>query len=267
MEEKQGPRINPIILVMIVIQLLFIVLVVISIHQILASNRPSLEVEVSGLTSEIEGLSKNGKSAIEFSVYRAISDTNPSTDVSKKGINIREGSLINKYYENANIHYVNFISDIPDIGQSYQVAYVWSDDESNKYASKDVGGVVTCLPQEQLIYGDFNCSHVQEKNKKDIATMIIRAIGGKPDVNSDITLSIDPYAGYDGFKIGISYALCDSMCICKKASEEGKQQALYTYNDFIKGLGYEPDDFTHYFYNCENESMYLTEENNLTKTP
>lgn len=263
MEEQSHRTINPIIMVALFVQIIFIIVAILSIRQVLESNQPSLQVEVTGLTTEIEGLAESNKEIIEHSVYQAISINSPSSNISKTGVNIRDGSLINRYFEEANMHYANFIADIPNASQSYQVAYVWSDDQMNKYVSPDRAIAVTCLAQEQLIYGDFNCSHSQDKYKMDMVMMVIRALQGKSKADSDVVLSIDPYTGYDDFKIRINYALCDSMCICKKATEEGKQRALAEYDQFMRDLGYSPDDISHYFYNCENEIRILNEENVL----
>lgn len=267
MEEQPKKKVNPIIIAAIVVQIIFIIVAALSIKQILESNQPELKVEVTGLTSEIPGLTENSKDSIEHAVYRAVSDNSPSKNIEKSGVDIREGSLINKYYEDANINYVSFIADVPNASQSYQVAHIWSSDGKNKYVSPDINVAVTCLPKEQLVYGDFECDHKQDDHKKDIVMMIIRAVGGKLDTDSDndLLLTLEPGTNYDNFKIKINYALCESMCVCKKATEEDKQRALAMYDEFIKGLGYNPEDFDHYFYSCENDAFYLNENNTLIK--
>lgn len=269
MEERLRKTINPIIIVAVFIQIIFVIVAVLSIRQIIESNQPTLEAKVTGLTSEIQDLTEDGKHSIEYGIYQAISENSPSDNVEKGGVDIREGSLISNYYQDANVHYVSFIADIPNVNQSYRVAHIWSVDGNNKYVSPNINTAVTCLPEDQLIYGNFKCNHKRNEYGKEMLLMILRIVGGiiEDDNGDELLLNAAFGINSDDFRVRINYALCDSMCICKKASEEGKQQALNTYNDFIKGLGYEPDGFTHYFYNCENESMYLTEENNLTKTP
>ena len=260
MENKSIKNFNPIIMIAALLQIIFVIVAVISIKQILESNQPTLEVEVTGLTSEIDGLKESNKRIIEYSVYQAISINSPGSNIDKTGVDIREGSLINKYYEKANIHYANFIADVPNAKQSYQVAYIWSEDELNRYVSPDAAIAVTCLPQDQLIYGDFDCNHNRDYMKQDMITMILKALSGKPKADSDVILDVESTSSSD-YKIKISYALCDSMCICKLTTEDGKQQALEEYDEFISGLGYNPNDITHYFYNCENEERYLNENN------
>ena len=265
MEGQSRKPINPILVTAIFIQIIFIIVAIVSIKNILESNQPSLEVEVTGLTSEIEGLKDNNREAVEYSIYQAMSNNLPGTNIKKSGVEIREGSLINQYYEKANVRYANFIADIPEVNQSYQVGYIWSDDEMNKYVSPDAAIAVTCLPQDQLIYGDFNCDKSLDKLKRNIVSMLISAVSGKPNPESEVVLSANPQSGYDDFKVKINYAECDSMCICKKATEEGRKAALNEFDTFIKSIGYNSDDIPHYFYDCDGDAIYLTPERKLIR--
>ncbi len=259
MENNFTQKINPVIVVAVFVQIVFVIVAVVSIKQILESNQPKLEVNVTGLTQEIPGLPESGKEKIEYYVYQAISDNSPGSNISKTGVNIREGSLINKYYENANIHYVNFIADIPEAEQSYQVAYEWSDDAANKYISPAVSAAVTCLDEAQLVYGNFDCDRKNDNLKQTLITMIIRAMGGRPEEEGGIYLAVDDPRD---FKVKINYFVCDTMCLCERVNENRKQQALTVFDNFIEGLGYNSDSVPHYFYNCEDEAKILDENGN-----
>lgn len=268
MEGQTRKIISPTIVAAIFIQIIFIIVVVLSIKQIIESNQPKLEVKVTGLTSEIRNITDNGKESIEYSIYQAISENSPTIVVDKNGVDIREGSLIEAYYEDADVHYVSFIADVPTVNQSYRVAHIWSTSGNNKYVSPNVNVAVTCLPKEQLIFGDFECNHKQDGYKKDILLMIIQILHGKLKIDDDEYLSLTiakPSDNSSDLIIRINYSSCDSMCVCKKASEADKQRALNRYNEFIRGLGYAPEDFAHYFYDCEDDSMYLTEDNTLIR--
>lgn len=256
---------NPIIAIAALIQIIFIIVAIVSVKRIIDSNQPTLEVEVTGLTSEIEGLKEENQEVVEYAIYQAMSNNLPGENIKKSGVNIREDSLINRYYDKTNVHYANFIADIPEVSQSYQVAYVWSDDGLNKYVSPDVAIAVTCLDEKQLIYGEFDCNHDRDKLKYDIISTLIAATGGRPSADSDVVMIAENNAGYNNFKVKINYAVCDSMCICKKATDETKNTAIAEFEKFVAETGYNPSDIPHYFYNCDNNEMYLTEEGKLVR--
>lgn len=94
---------------------------------------------------------------IQHDLYMAISYN--STDINTikqiQDATIREGSFVKEYNEKASLYNVSFIVDIPSIQQSYSVTYQWG--PSTKAAYDEWGTQVSCLPKDQLIYGDFNC--------------------------------------------------------------------------------------------------------------
>ena len=53
---------------------------------------------------------------------------------------------------------MTFILDIKSLKQSYDVSYGWTDtlDASNNSLTENIS-YVKCLPDNKLIYGDFNC--------------------------------------------------------------------------------------------------------------
>ncbi|MBQ3352759.1 hypothetical protein IJG89_00175 [Candidatus Saccharibacteria bacterium] len=262
MNNEQKVRVDPIKIAAVIIQVLFIIVAIVSIRQILEPKRIMLEVDVAGLNQEVPGLPDFGRDEIEFYVYRAVSHNNPTNQVIKNGFSIREGSLISKYYEDANINYVNFIVDIPSIEQSYRAAYVWSDKKNNEYISPNVNVAVTCLNEDEMIYDDFGCKNDSMYSAQTVVALIMRAINYRLEDNS---LVMEPeYYGEDrDLRVKLYYSECDTTCFCRKVEEDGKNQALASFDDFMVGLGYSLEDVAFYFYNCEDEARVINEYGEL----
>ena len=262
MQNELKVRVNPVIMGLIIFQILFIFLLIISLNGIFNSNEPHLEINVNDLSQKIEGLDSAGADRIEYGIYQAISDNLSGNNVDKNGIYIRDGSLIKKYFESANVNYVNFIVDIPDVGQSYQVAYEWSDDESNKNISPAVSVAVMCLDEEDLIYDTFDCRGGQDYMRGVFVSEIIR-MGGYNFMESDgleLVLGIESYSGADDFEIIINYSSCDTRCFCREVSNDGKKIALEAFDKFVQDLGFKAKDIPHRFYNCEDEAGFINEK-------
>lgn len=254
MEDKKPIiNINPITVGIIVLQIFFIILMVFSFWNFFNQKEPSVNMEVAGLVQEIPGLPNRGKDDIEYNIYKAVSRNSVSNEIQKKGVYIREGSLVNDYYENMDIHYVGFIADIPDIRQSYKVVYEWSDDKDNEYLSPDYSAVTMCLDESQLIYGDFNCSDEKNYVKNIIVSDMIRGNEFTLPGYEDIGLSFESSPRYGDFKIKINYLACGYQCICQEVSQEEKERALKGFEEFINKLGFIPEEIPYYFYNCGDD--------------
>lgn len=74
-----------------------------------------------------------------------------------KDIVIREGSFSQDYDDSIKVYTVNFIVDIESKKQSYKVSYQWTDIPEAKEYVDEYGTQVTCLPVDELKYGDFKC--------------------------------------------------------------------------------------------------------------
>ena len=107
------------------------------------------------------------KQALYAVINMNLSEPVPSNSVFD--INIRDGSFTQQYDEEKDVHTVDFIVDIESLKQSYNASYQWSD--TNKYSENidEWGTVVKCLPEDKLIYGDFDCKDMftQMENSSD----------------------------------------------------------------------------------------------------
>jgi len=59
---------------------------------------------------------------------------------------------------NNGVHHVSFIVDIESIQQSYQINYGWPN--SDNITLQEYSIFISCLPSDQLIYGDFDCKDI-----------------------------------------------------------------------------------------------------------
>ncbi len=164
MEEKQSQfqrfiRQNPIIVCLFVIlQIVFIVLVIFTIRGANTNNFKEPDLQINNLTSDIKDLPDSSSQAIQTALYDAIiSNDGALQSIKQSDAKIREGTLINTYFERQNMHYVNFIVDITSIEQSYQVFHEWSNDDTNQYYLLNNTTLVMCPLAEQVIYTQFNC--------------------------------------------------------------------------------------------------------------
>ena len=240
-------EINPITAGLVILQVIFTIIMIISFQNILKYEPIDLSIDASGILGQIENLPERGQESIEYYIYKAVADNGANGNIQKNGVEIREGSLVNNYYENTNVHYVNFIADIPDVKQSYQIYYMWSDDELNQYISPNDSAGVICLNKEQLIYGDFNCTSGYKNVRESIIGQILFGYSYLLPGFDNLSVKMDT----DKAKLKINYMACGSQCECKKVSESEKKAAVQGFEDFVKSLGFRPQDISYYFSNCD----------------
>lgn len=118
-------------------------------------------VFVEGLSRALPELNRNQINFINTSIF-AVAQLNYPNLISGTSAIVREGTNVYEFRQATNVHTINFIVDIEAIHQSYQVFFDWSDDPTNQFVSP-YGVVVTCLPPEQLIYGEFECTDFMYK--------------------------------------------------------------------------------------------------------
>ena len=117
-------------------------------------------ITIQNYSSKVKNTPDSVKEATESYLYTVVvMNIDSSTNASK--INdafIREGSEKQNYA--MNVYTGTYIVDMASIKQSYLVTYTYSSDETK------LGGnpiVVSCLPKEDLIYGEFKCTDLVSK--------------------------------------------------------------------------------------------------------
>ncbi len=257
MEEKRAIKINLPILIFVFLQIILIVLIVVTVNQINSEKRGVINVEVEGLANEIPDLPEYGKQDIEYGIYAAMSAT--TSEIRKNGIYIRDGSLIDNYYEDAGKRYVNFIADIPDAGRSYRIVAEWDDDMTGDllYDSGSGGRIgVLCLESDELIYGEFDCKPYRGYMKYVIIDSLLDVA---QDLIGENVLLTPEYRNEDmeDYKVKIEYFDCDTQCYCRVAANFEKEETSKLLDGFIESLGFGLDEISYYFYDCDNEVMWV----------
>ena len=161
--------ISPITIALVFFQLIIVVFLVAAIGRSL--NNRTAEVNIRNENSQqIQVINKDKKTKIDFDdqewdslkeiIYNTIVEQNSQNKsiMNNITIEIRNGSIIKKFYKDQNFYYYNFIVDIPDLESSYKVKIDYAKDKDNKYISSDDARAVTCLENNDKIkYKDQVC--------------------------------------------------------------------------------------------------------------
>lgn len=214
-----------------------IVLVIILIFIVNSVNKNSFEIsntEISNLTQEIGQLPADSIEAIQIGLFDAV-ELNQGTlqSIEKSDATIRENSLIEKYYEKQNIHYVNFIVDIPSIEQSYQIFHEWTDNKRNPYLLVNRSTIAMCVLEEHVIYENFDCKDSVNKNgQRVIASEFLK------------------YEIFDQFSVFTktedNHRIIYINLVNINDDDSAKQSYIQKIKETIRSLGISPDIFDYH---------------------
>lgn len=163
--EEYKKDINTPLMVLVAIQILFVVLLAMSLSELFSSNKIDFEdidevpkISVEHLGESMPGASSNDIKMMELTLLDAVNENMGDVNFgANKGI-LREDSVKTYYFENANLHYFSAIVDIPGLGQSYWIFHEYSDDKMNESLSGEDQYMALCLVNEEnMIYRDFDC--------------------------------------------------------------------------------------------------------------
>jgi hypothetical protein len=123
-----------------------------------------------GVSDKAKGIANEVRDATQTYLYNVVVmniDTSTTNASTIKDALIRDGS--NSQKNEKGVYTGDYIVDIASIKQSYQVTYLYSKDDSK------MGGnpiVVSCLPKDKLIYGEFNCKDIVSKQASPHAEIL-----------------------------------------------------------------------------------------------
>lgn len=212
-------KINPIVAIFIAIQVIFILAIIISVPKLLEDNEISagdyneqpkvavedLETILSGSSEEVETIERSLLGIIQNNI----------NNVNLKSTIAIMRDIKESYFSYENLHHLSFVVDIPDLSQSYQIFYEYSDDENNQYISINDSIIPLCLSEyETKVYTEFECKDLYDQttrnaivakylpyfnfdyfsaymNPSNIFEIIINPIGGDTINDIDSNLYID----------------------------------------------------------------------------
>ncbi len=172
--ENETKKINYPILILILIQILFIILVIVSIKGLFTEERidpdditrqPSVNIE--SLSSKIPALNADSISSIEHELLNIVGKNITDIDFIESKAIIRDESIHSHFFETENLGEVNFIVDIPDLEQSYQLFYEYSPDENNSYLESNDRIIALCVEPSEVKYQDFNCNDLYSQGTRN----------------------------------------------------------------------------------------------------
>lgn len=142
-----------------------------------AEESSSVRVTIGGLDSCSKNIDPMYADSLDL-VYNYIENSNEYNGwetADEYTSSIRAGTCSQEQHldqaTNNNYYATTFIVDIPDAGQSYRVSYAWT--AKGVRVDADLGyPVVSCLPLEELIYGDFHCSEMPFAKKNHIEPVL-----------------------------------------------------------------------------------------------
>lgn len=178
--------------------LLAIILLIAFIVRDTGNNQFGKRIKIQNYDAIVKNLSSDMKDAIESHLYTviALNASGELSPITVKDVYIREDSHSQEYSAANALYDGNFIVDSESLGQSYRTQYSYSEVENNV----DTGSspvFITCLPVNQLIYGEFDCKDLtsSHNSSQDIIMVHLpyRSFGFQitPSSNQDGELVLD----------------------------------------------------------------------------
>lgn len=207
----------------------------------IATENMKTKTPIRGYSRLVKNLPDSYRNSIEAAVHSMI-EYNNNRDVSDAvgDAVIRDSSATQQEIVKGSSYSGNFIIDIASIRQSYRVQYEYSDDpQANPQSGYPV--LVSCLPKEDLIYGDFSCKerYVSTDNKSVLKDPIISKL---PYANLSFRLSADVTTGT--LKLYAELRIPESDL---KGGEESTKQVISSYKEevvnWIKSQGLDSEKY------------------------
>ena len=252
MQNQPKLKLNPVIIIATIFEIAFFIFAAVSIHNILEvkNTTPAIRIDdyseiTNGTSVEdsenvISDISDTNKATLEQTIYNTVSLNNPSSNsISNRGAVIREGSVHQAYLEEADTNYLEFIVDLEDLGQSYQVVYrTLNGNTDYAHFSNIPLAMVFCPKTEDLIYGDFGCkdSYNNHANRR----IVYEALQPKEFDNFSVGLIGDVYNG-DQLTLSI---------FTESDEESVKQAAISELSGYISSLGFDINEFEYVASSC-----------------
>ena len=174
------------------------------------------------------GLPKSELEKIKGSIQK-IGRKNGLSDINFGDVIVRSNFVKTKQFNDFGLAYINFIVDLPEQKQSYQISHEWSNWEQNSYLSGDFSAQSFCIrDKEKIKYKEFDC---KDSFANDPKYAIVKNYA-RFDIRDDteITFSQD-----DPTKITVT---------THSYSEEEKNRLIHYAEKWIKSLGFSTDGFS-----------------------
>ncbi len=248
MENNQtNRRVNPIIIIVVILQIIFIIFAATAIYNLLHQNTEVPKMRISNYSALPQGeiigssntsntkkidftLSDESKRTIESVIYEAASLNNKGV-TPNSGAKIREGSAHYVYIQSINSYFLNFIVDMEELGQSYRFVWSFDNNPSKQGTPPDVVMLMAFCPKsDELIYGDFGCKDAYDGHGLNIAVYNLL----RYNLFSDFTVGLSDTYLYEPLTISINTS---------SGSDSAKSAAVEEVSAYLAALGFDLNDF------------------------
>lgn len=231
---QQAPLIKRRLMVAGVLFILFVVIITI-IYLI-----PSRVSGITNLESCSPNISTSIKEMINNTLYYFIKDANEHNGLATQDSytsTIREGSCEQTDY--GDFSRANMIVDVPGAQQSWRVEYDWIENGVDWFDTGDIA--FSCLDEEDLIYGDFDCKNMTVFLSGQAYTLspIFPIEKFLPYIDRYYTISLI-VTSLGAPQLTISFNMPEpTRPVDIQSADKYKRDALGT----IRGLGFDPEEF------------------------
>lgn len=196
-------------------------------------------IRIQNYTQKVKNLPGEMRDSMESSLYNTVVKNVDSEDTASRvgDAIIRDGSESQDYTQQTTVYDGSFIVDMKSIKQSYRIQYIYSDSNTRETGGSPV--VVSCLPEDQLIYGPFNCVDLVSSQT----------------TNTDSIMQYLPYENFS-FKLSPDATQGDELIIIAtldipqsdlKGNAASKREVVALYkgevNDWFKSKGIDPTKY------------------------
>lgn len=244
-------KINPIAAIFVVVQVIFILAIIISAPKLFKDDEISAgdyneqpKVVIENLGTIFSGSSERVET-IERSLLGIIQNNTNNVNLKSAIATMRD--VKESYFSYENLHHLSFIVDIPDLSQSYQIFYEYSDDENNQYISINDSIIPLCLSEyETKVYPEFECKDLYEQTTRNA-----------------IVAKYLPYFNFDYFSAYVNPSNIFEIIISPIGSDTINDIDSNSYIDMVKekisSIGISPEIFEYRIISLK-EITYIIEE-------
>lgn len=158
--------INYPILIFCALQVLFLIIAATSISSLInksdrinednSNNQP--QVTINNLQEIIPNFPSSWVDDLQNQLLDIVQANDFDVNISNIKAEVRSNTANSNYFSFENFYAINAIVDLPELNQSYQFFFEYSDEDNNKYLDLDYPIAFLCITDpDYIIYPDFSC--------------------------------------------------------------------------------------------------------------
>lgn len=177
-------NINYPILIFCAFQILFFIIAISSIFSLIKksdrinvdnfNNQPN--ITISNLQETIPTFPSSWVNVLQNQLLNIVQANDFDVNISDIKAEVRSNTTNSNYFSFENFHTINAIVDLPELNQSYQFFFEYSDEENNSYLDPDSPIIFLCITDpDYIIYPDFNCTDLySQKNRQNLVARYLK---------------------------------------------------------------------------------------------